>query len=169
MDYSTEEEEDDLLKHLPRAPDKGMLLELQLTREARERDQKMEDNGSCVVDKSQFFNTQVGVGYQHKSVIRQRVAGGGNAPAKPRRKDMGESSPVATPEDSKENSQLEENTAAVEAGLQILRDLLAEKVRAKELAAVKKRAEEAKEATEAMAPVAEVPEGDVPEDDGEQE
>ncbi|CAN0510665.1 unnamed protein product [Ectocarpus sp. 12 AP-2014] len=47
---------------------------MEMLRESKAREKKDGvERKACIVDRHQFFNTQIGVGYQHKTVVRQRT------------------------------------------------------------------------------------------------
>eukprot|EP00611_Tribonema_gayanum_P026399 TRINITY_DN6282_c0_g2_i2.p1 TRINITY_DN6282_c0_g2~~TRINITY_DN6282_c0_g2_i2.p1 ORF type:complete len:189 (+),score=54.89 TRINITY_DN6282_c0_g2_i2:46-567(+) len=66
------------LKFIPRTAqtDAGLAMEMELTRDLRARELEEGDaaGGNFIVDQTQFRNTEVGKGYQHKTVVRQRSA-----------------------------------------------------------------------------------------------
>ncbi|KAG5185699.1 hypothetical protein JKP88DRAFT_311523 [Tribonema minus] len=74
------------LKFIPRSAqtDAGLAMEMELTRDLRARELEEGDaaGGNFIVDQTQFRNTEVGKGYQHKTVVRQRSATNAARPMK---------------------------------------------------------------------------------------
>eukprot|EP00903_Cladosiphon_okamuranus_P010692 g10105.t1 len=71
---SSSSEDDYGLQQMAKNASPGMRMEMEMLRESRARDKADGvDRKACIVDRNQFFNTQVGVGYQHKTVVRQRT------------------------------------------------------------------------------------------------
>ncbi|EWM21229.1 hypothetical protein Naga_100589g2 [Nannochloropsis gaditana] len=51
----------------------GLELEMALMREERQRDKELKERNTSIVDRRVWENHEIGVGYQHKNVMRQAV------------------------------------------------------------------------------------------------
>ncbi|CAN0565336.1 unnamed protein product, partial [Ectocarpus sp. 12 AP-2014] len=71
---SSSSEDDYGLQQMAANASAGLRMEMEMLRESKAREKKDGvERKACIVDRHQFFNTQIGVGYQHKTVVRQRT------------------------------------------------------------------------------------------------
>lgn len=116
--------------------DAGLKVEFELAKEALERDRELEE--FSIVDQSQFRNTEVGKGYHHKGVIRQRTAETAGESTGRKVKDMTQPKPEESVGGKRKHQdaqvQLPEVPPTVEAArqaLQHLRNILEQKLKAR--------------------------------------